>query len=90
LTKRNILNRFRSPIEASASYLVIFVTTVKYVVEKAVLRIRDVYPRSRIRLFSIPDHGSRIRTVSIPDPGSSSKNPSILTPKKTKKMVYKV
>jgi hypothetical protein len=38
-----------------------------------VLRIRDVYP------------GSRIRTVSIPDPGSSSKNLSILTPKKAKK-----
>ncbi len=35
-----------------------------------VLRIRDVYPGSRIRLFSIPDPGSRIRTVSIPDPGS--------------------
>jgi hypothetical protein len=28
-----------------------------------VLRIRDVYPGSRIRLFSIPDPGSR-----IPDP----------------------
>jgi hypothetical protein len=40
---------------------------------RAVLRIRDVYPGSRIRLFSIPDPGSdfflsRIRTVSIPDP----------------------
>jgi hypothetical protein len=55
-----------------------------------VLRIRDVYPGSRIRLFSIPDPGSelfpsRIRTVSIPDPGSSSKNLSILTPKKANK-----
>jgi hypothetical protein len=40
---------------------------------KPVLRIRDVYP------------GSRIRIVSIPDPGSSSKNLSILTPKKAKK-----
>ena len=49
------------------------------------LRTRDVYPGSRIRLFSIPDLGSRIRTVSIPDPGSSSKNLSILTPKKAKK-----
>ena len=42
----------------------------------------------------IPDltffhHGSRIRTVSIPDPGSS-KNLSILTPKKSKKKVYKL
>jgi hypothetical protein len=35
-------------------------------------RIRDVYPGSRIRLFSIPDPGS-------------SKNLSILTPKKQKK-----
>ena len=39
------------------------------------LRIRDVYPGSRIRLFSIPDPnclhpGSRIRLFSIPDPGS--------------------
>ncbi len=41
--------------------------------DPAVLRIRDVYPGSRIRLFSIPD------------PGSSSKNLSILTPKKAKK-----
>jgi hypothetical protein len=39
-------------------------------VDSAVLRIRDVYP------------GSRIRTVSIPDPGSSSKNLSFLTPRK--------
>jgi hypothetical protein len=51
----------------------------------SVLRIRDVYPGSRIRIFSIPDSGSRIRTVSIPDPGSASKNLSILTPKKPKK-----
>jgi hypothetical protein len=35
--------------------------------------VADVYPGSRIRLFSIPD------------PGSSSKNFSILTPKKAKK-----
>ncbi len=52
---------------------------------QSVLRIRDVYPGSRIRLFSIPDPRSRIRTVSIPDPGSSSKNLSILTAKKAKK-----
>ncbi len=42
----------------------------------------DVYPGSRIRLFSIPDPGSRIRTVSIQDPGSASKNLSILSQKK--------
>jgi hypothetical protein len=44
-----------------------------------VLRIRDVYPGSRIRLFSIPDPGSEL---SIPDPGSTSKNLSIFNPKK--------
>ncbi len=36
-----------------------------------VLRIRDVYPGSRIRICMF----------SIPDPGSASKNFSILTPK---------
>jgi hypothetical protein len=51
----------------------------------SVWRSRDVYPGSRIRLFSIPGPGSRIRTVSIPDPGSSSENLSILAPKKAKK-----
>jgi len=51
----------------------------------AVLRIRDVYPGSRIRLFSIPDPGSELSPSRIPDPGSSSKNLSILTPKKAKK-----
>ncbi len=49
------------------------------------LRIQNVYPGSRIRLFSIPHPGSQIRTVSIPDPGSASKNLTILTPKKPKK-----
>jgi hypothetical protein len=37
----------------------------------SVLRIRDVYPGSRIRIFSIPDPGSRVK--KIPDPGSASK-----------------
>ena len=41
-------------------------------------RIRDVYPGSRIRLFSIPD-------PNCLHPGSSSKNLSILTHKKAKK-----
>ncbi len=41
-------------------------------------RIRDIYPGSRIRLFSIPD-------PNCLHPGSSSKNLSILTPKKAKK-----
>jgi hypothetical protein len=50
-----------------------------------VLRIRDVYPGSRIRLFTIPDPGSELSPSRIPDPGSSSKNLSILTPKKAKK-----
>jgi hypothetical protein len=64
---------------------------------QAVLRIRDVYPGSRIRLFTIPDPGSELSPSRIPDPnclhpgsripdpGSSSKNLSILTPKKAKK-----
>jgi hypothetical protein len=34
----------------------------------AVLRIRDVYPGSRIRLFSIPDPGSELSPSRIPDP----------------------
>ncbi len=53
----------------------------------AVLRIRDVYPGSRIRLFSIPDPGSRIRTVSIPDPGSRIliKEFKYFNPQKSKK-----
>jgi hypothetical protein len=45
---------------------------------QTVLRIRDVYPGSRIRLFSIPD-------PNCLHPGSSSRNLSILTPKKPKK-----
>ena len=51
----------------------------------AVLPIRDVYPRSRIRLFSIPDPGSKLSPSRILDPGSASKNLSILTLKKPKK-----
>jgi hypothetical protein len=50
-----------------------------------VLRIRDVYPGSRIRLFSIPDPGSELSPSRIPDPRSASKNLSILTPKKKQK-----
>jgi hypothetical protein len=38
----------------------------------AVLRIRDVYQKSGIQLFSIPDPN-----FSIPDPGPASKNSSI-------------
>jgi hypothetical protein len=33
-----------------------------------VLRIRDVYPGSLIRLFSIPDPGSELSPSRIPDP----------------------
>jgi hypothetical protein len=50
-----------------------------------VLRIRDVYPGSRIRLFFIPDPGSELSPSRIPHPGSSSNNLSNLTPKKAKK-----
>jgi hypothetical protein len=44
---------------------------------RAVLRIRDVHPGSRIRIFSIPDPGSK----RFPDPASASasKSLSILT-----------
>ncbi len=35
---------------------------------EAVLRIRDVYLRSRIRLFSIPDPASEFFPSRIPDP----------------------
>jgi hypothetical protein len=45
---------------------------------------RDVYPGSRIRLFSIPDPGSDILDPNCLHPGSS-KNLSILTPKKATK-----
>jgi hypothetical protein len=48
---------------------------------RPVLRIRDVYPGSRIRLFSIPDPH-----ISIPDPRSASKNLSILTQKMVSKL----
>ncbi len=34
----------------------------------SVLRIRDAYPGSRIRIFAIPDAGSRL--IKILDPGS--------------------
>jgi hypothetical protein len=45
------------------------------------LQIRDVYPGSWIRLFSIPDPGSELF-----HPGSASKNVSILTQKMTSKL----
>ncbi len=35
---------------------------------KTALQIRDVYPGSRIRLFSIPDPGSELSPSRIPDP----------------------
>jgi hypothetical protein len=36
--------------------------------KRAVWRIRDVYPGSPIRLFSIPDPGSELSPSRIPDP----------------------
>ncbi len=45
------------------------VTFPKKSEQPAGLRIRDVYPGSRIRIFSIPDP-----YFSIPDPGYASKN----------------
>ncbi len=46
-----------------------------------VLRIRDVYPGSRIRIFSIPDPGYRVEKIPDPGSGTASKNLSILTQK---------
>jgi hypothetical protein len=46
-----------------------------------VLRIRDVYHGSRIRIFSIPDPGSRVKKIPDPGSGSASKNLSIVTQK---------
>ncbi len=49
------------------------------VVLVSVLRNRNVHPRSRIRLFPIPDTGSEF--FPIPDPESTSNKLSILTQK---------
>ncbi len=43
----------------------------------SVLRIRDVYPGYRIRIFSIPDPWSRVKTIPDPGCGFASKNLSI-------------
>jgi hypothetical protein len=52
-----------------------------------VLRIRDVYPGSRIRLFSIPDPESRIPDPNCLHPGSRIciKEFKYFSPKKTNK-----
>jgi hypothetical protein len=46
--------------------------TYRYIVANPfkleVWRIRDVYPGSRIRLFSNPDPGSELSPSRIPDP----------------------
>jgi hypothetical protein len=49
---------------------------------QAVLQIKDVYPGSRIRIFSIPDPVSK----RFLDPGNASKNLSILTKKNVSKL----
>jgi hypothetical protein len=49
--------------------------------EKAVLRIRDVYPGSWIRIFFIPDPNFFHPGSEFFHPGSASKNLSILTQK---------
>jgi hypothetical protein len=45
------------------------------------LWIRDVYPGSRIRIFSIPDPASRVKKITDRESGSASKNLSIFYPK---------
>jgi hypothetical protein len=52
--RRNLINNLTIKIEVQYS--------------QAVWRIRDVYPVSRIRLFSIPDPGSELSPSRIPDP----------------------
>ncbi len=50
------------------------------------LRIRDVCPGSRIRIFSIPDPGSRVKKIPDPGSGSTFQNLSILTQKIVSKL----
>jgi hypothetical protein len=47
----------------------------------SVLRIRDIYPGSQIRIFSIPDSGSRFKKIPDPESGSASKKLSIFNSK---------
>jgi hypothetical protein len=54
--------------------------------EKAVLRIRDVYPGSWIKKFSIPDPGSKRFPDLGSTPTSASKNECILTQKIVSKL----
>jgi hypothetical protein len=56
-----------------------------YIHLKSVLRIRDVYPGSRIRLFSIPDPGSELTPSRM-----LIKEFKYFNPKKIKKMVSKL
>jgi hypothetical protein len=70
---------YKAPEERTANLLTqsaLVPTVIQFGLEfrEPVLRIRDVYPRSR--LIFIPDPN-----FSIPDPGSASKNFSILTQK---------
>jgi hypothetical protein len=51
----------RSEIRVLSDAELVFV----YIEKKTVLRFRDVYPGSRVRIISIPD-----RIFPIPDPGS--------------------
>ncbi len=55
--------------------LVLFLSLI----EKPVLRIRDVYTGSQITILSIPDPGSRVK--KIPNTESASKNLNIFNPK---------
>ncbi len=50
-------------------------------------RIRDVFPGSRIRIFSIPDPGYRVEKIPDPGSGTASKNLSILTQKIVSKLL---
>jgi hypothetical protein len=61
-------------LEISSIEQFVMILSGKFKIILTVLQIRDVYPRSRIRIFSIPD------------PVSTSKNLSILT----QKIVFKL
>jgi hypothetical protein len=61
-------SRCTIPVHTYSPGLVIRIINLMLIQNRAVLRIRDVYPGSRIRLFSIPDPGSELSPSRIPYP----------------------
>ncbi len=62
------LSWWKDPDPQPDPYKIITVRIRIQEAQKPVWRIRDVYPGSRIRLFSIPDPGSELSPSRIPDP----------------------